>query len=166
MTSFDNHKATSRYEQSNLSQSLYLFSPETAINIGYSCKLLTDEMEDVFIIDGESYKTVEEQLMGAKDIIKKSGTPNNYPGIDVSFQSGSKNPLQPNENGTPLDQVASDGDGVFALVINGHSLVSFYRMSFVLAYCIKRIISAGKRSGQNCEKALQVLLCTSQIISP
>lgn len=26
--------------------------PETAINIGYSCQLLTDEMVDIFIVDG------------------------------------------------------------------------------------------------------------------
>ncbi|XP_064618888.1 phospholipid-transporting ATPase ID-like isoform X5 [Lineus longissimus] len=93
---------------------------ETAINIGYSCKLLTDEMEDIFIIDGDSYQTVEDQIEGAKTVIKKSG---NYPGVDVSFQTGSKTPLQPNENGTVGEQVVEDGDGVFALVINGHSLV-------------------------------------------
>ena len=35
---------------------------ETAINIGYSCKLLTDEMEEMFVIDGETYADVEGQL--------------------------------------------------------------------------------------------------------
>ena len=35
---------------------------ETAINIGYSCQLLTDEMAEVFIIDGHTYDDVESQL--------------------------------------------------------------------------------------------------------
>ena len=35
---------------------------ETAINIGYSCKLLTDEMEEMFVVDGETYADVEGQL--------------------------------------------------------------------------------------------------------
>ncbi|XP_055603470.1 phospholipid-transporting ATPase ID-like isoform X4 [Uranotaenia lowii] len=35
---------------------------ETAINIGYSCQLLTDEMVDVFVIDGISKLEVEQQL--------------------------------------------------------------------------------------------------------
>lgn len=43
--------------------------PETAINIGYSCHLLTDEMEDVFIIDEDDYDKVRDQLEKAlKDI--------------------------------------------------------------------------------------------------
>lgn len=43
---------------------------ETAINIGYSCQLLTDEMIDVFIVDASSYDEVHEQLMKFKDSIK------------------------------------------------------------------------------------------------
>jgi hypothetical protein len=35
---------------------------ETAINIGYSCQLLTDDMNEVFIVDGQSYEEVELQL--------------------------------------------------------------------------------------------------------
>ncbi|XP_058824499.1 phospholipid-transporting ATPase ID isoform X4 [Topomyia yanbarensis] len=35
---------------------------ETAINIGYSCQLLTDDMVDVFIIDGLTKLEVEQQL--------------------------------------------------------------------------------------------------------
>lgn len=40
---------------------------ETAINIGYSCKLLTDEMEEVFVVDGESFDDVKQQLTEARD---------------------------------------------------------------------------------------------------
>lgn len=35
---------------------------ETAINIGYSCQLLTEEMEDVFIVDAADSAGVKKQL--------------------------------------------------------------------------------------------------------
>ncbi|KAH8275921.1 hypothetical protein KR044_012849, partial [Drosophila immigrans] len=43
---------------------------ETAINIGYSCQLLTDELVDVFIVDGSSVEEVEKQLRQFKESIK------------------------------------------------------------------------------------------------
>lgn len=43
---------------------------ETAINVGYSCQLLTDEMVDVFIVDASSYDEVQQQLLKFRDNIK------------------------------------------------------------------------------------------------
>lgn len=43
---------------------------ETAINIGYSCQLLTDEMVDVFIVDASSFDEVQQQLLKFRDNIK------------------------------------------------------------------------------------------------
>lgn len=43
---------------------------ETAINIGYSCKLLTEEMKEVFVIEGTNEYEVEVQL---KDIKRRIG---------------------------------------------------------------------------------------------
>lgn len=43
---------------------------ETAINIGYSCQLLTDDMADIFIVDGHTYDDVEEQLTAYKDALR------------------------------------------------------------------------------------------------
>lgn len=43
---------------------------ETAINIGYSCQLLTDELVDVFIVDGITMEEVEQQLKKFKESIK------------------------------------------------------------------------------------------------
>lgn len=43
---------------------------ETAINIGYSCQLLTDDMVDVFVVDGISKSEVEQQLRKFKESIK------------------------------------------------------------------------------------------------
>ncbi|KAJ1349119.1 hypothetical protein KIN20_004570 [Parelaphostrongylus tenuis] len=39
---------------------------ETAINIGYSCRLLTDEMNEVVVIDGQTQSEVEVQLKDTK----------------------------------------------------------------------------------------------------
>ena len=40
-----------------------LFFTETAINIGYSCMLLTENMLDVFIINGKDKQTVQSQML-------------------------------------------------------------------------------------------------------
>lgn len=36
--------------------------PETAMNIGYSCNLLNDDMEDVFVIEGSTPDDVLNEL--------------------------------------------------------------------------------------------------------
>ncbi|XP_026463046.1 phospholipid-transporting ATPase ID isoform X2 [Ctenocephalides felis] len=43
---------------------------ETAINIGYSCQLLTDDLIDLFIVDGETHQEVEKQLDKFKESIR------------------------------------------------------------------------------------------------
>ncbi|XP_037913850.1 phospholipid-transporting ATPase ID isoform X2 [Hermetia illucens] len=43
---------------------------ETAINIGYSCQLLTDDLADVFVVDGSTFEEVEKQLRKFKESIK------------------------------------------------------------------------------------------------
>ncbi|XP_025076903.1 phospholipid-transporting ATPase ID-like isoform X3 [Pomacea canaliculata] len=89
---------------------------ETAINIGYSCRLLTDDMEEPFIIDGETPEDVDTQLKHALEEIH-SATSRKTPD-HVVMGNG-----QTTYNGatgriiTELDEV-----GEFAVVINGHSL--------------------------------------------
>jgi len=85
---------------------------ETAINIGYSCRLLTEEMEEVYVVDGETFQEVEDQLRKAKQdmdrLIKQR--PND---IDVqSYANGMH---------TPMPETQEELS--FAIVINGHSLV-------------------------------------------
>ncbi|XP_046552031.1 phospholipid-transporting ATPase ID-like [Haliotis rubra] len=89
---------------------------ETAINIGYSCRLLTEEMEEPFIIDADSYEEVEAQLRKAlEDIDKmKSGKPHD----GVIFANGQGAVY----NGANGNVAISDEYGEFAVVINGHSL--------------------------------------------
>lgn len=92
---------------------------ETAINIGYSCKLLTDEMEDIFVVDGETYEEVEQQMLEAKAGMAQQNT---------------TSPIEGHENDVPLEgrygmlniKLSQDNPdfGGYALVINGHSLVS------------------------------------------
>ena len=59
---------------------IHHYFSETAINIGYSCKLLTDDMDDIFIVDGESYEEVEKQIQKAKDDINQLLSSYNTPG--------------------------------------------------------------------------------------
>ncbi|CAL1528456.1 unnamed protein product [Lymnaea stagnalis] len=98
---------------------------ETAINIGYSCRLLTDEMEEPFIIDGESFDEVENQMKKALEDIDKAKNAKRRPGGEVTFRNGSAKPSETHlsestENGNVA--MPEDEFGDFALVINGHSL--------------------------------------------
>lgn len=43
---------------------------ETAVNIGYSCHLLNDELIDVFVVDGTTHDEVEKQLIKFKESVK------------------------------------------------------------------------------------------------
>jgi phospholipid-translocating ATPase len=108
---------------------------ETAINIGFSCRLLTDEMEEPFIIDAESLEEVETQLRAALADVQKAAAPTKsdhyLPNGPNSAPSNTNSAAPPNvafngANATISTQANIDSDefGEFALVINGHSLVS------------------------------------------
>ena len=45
-----------------LAQPLVSRPPETAVNIGYSCKMLTDDMTEVFVVTGHTVLEVREEL--------------------------------------------------------------------------------------------------------
>lgn len=97
---------------------------ETAINIGYSCQLLSDEME-VMIVDGHTVEEVTKQLAKCRDTLLLGGHPmaqhnNNShhpPTIAVVTFSESNYNKHDTEEDTSL---------LFALVINGHSLVHVF----------------------------------------
>ncbi|KAK3604439.1 hypothetical protein CHS0354_013839 [Potamilus streckersoni] len=91
---------------------------ETAVNIGYSCQLLTDDMEEVFIIDAEEFKDVEIQMKNAIKQINESKKTMNHQEEGVRVANGSVTFSKENDN------VSLEGNqDTFALVINGHSLV-------------------------------------------
>ena len=93
---------------------IFVFFPETAVNIGYSSKLLTDDMK-VFIVDKDSKEEVCEQLQTANEEMKKPNKPNVK---SVYIRMGEVEGEAPNNDGEADAQPAS-----FGIVINGHSLV-------------------------------------------
>jgi len=90
---------------------------ETAINIGYSCNLLSSDMADEpFIVDGNSHQEVESQLVNHRRTIESHITTNTTDREGISMRTFSA--------GSIADSVLdAERDHGFALVINGHSLV-------------------------------------------
>ncbi|XP_059479507.1 probable phospholipid-transporting ATPase IM isoform X4 [Neocloeon triangulifer] len=84
---------------------------ETAINIGYSCQLLTDDMAEVFIVDGNLYEDVEQQLGRLRDMINNSEKSDGVNGGPTAVSVVTFSVEEP------------EVSGGYALVINGHSLV-------------------------------------------
>lgn len=97
---------------------------ETAINIGYSCQLLSDEME-VMIVDGHTVEEVTKQLAKCRDTLLLGGHPmaqhnNNAhhpPAISVVTFT---------ETDYHKPDIEEDTSLLFALVMNGHSLVHVF----------------------------------------
>lgn len=92
---------------------------ETAINIGYSCQLLTDEMVNIFIIDTQSASEVEDQLQKFREEIRNVSA-TKRPKTNVSVVTFSED--EDDVGGTNATD-SGEANGDFALVINGHSLV-------------------------------------------
>ena len=125
---------------------------ETAINIGYSCQLLTDDMIDIFTVEGWDYEDVEQELQRCREAINNhdshaKGATNlsvifSHENVSSPINSGANdagitssragigaggtnniNNINVNvDNGTNGNQ-GGELCGGFALVINGHSLV-------------------------------------------
>ncbi|XP_044515985.1 probable phospholipid-transporting ATPase IM [Gracilinanus agilis] len=85
---------------------------ETAMNIGYSCNMLTDDMNEVFIISGHTAAEVWEELKKAKEILfgRSTGFTNGYAFCEK---------LQELKRGSTVEESVT---GDYALIINGHSL--------------------------------------------
>ncbi|CAH1166769.1 unnamed protein product [Phyllotreta striolata] len=125
---------------------------ETAINIGYSCQLLTDELVDLFIVDASGFDEVQQQLLKFRDNIKivhtfhpRPRTPNDHNSTSngrVEIGNGSGANVQSTHSMSPPavsvvtfsaelgyhDDVGEaapheETPGGFAIVVNGNSLV-------------------------------------------
>ncbi|CAM1330633.1 ATP8B2 (predicted) [Pycnogonum litorale] len=91
---------------------------ETAINIGYSCELLTDEMIDVFTVDAHEFADVEMQLRKYRESIANvASTQNKANNCNVINFAATDDEVHND------DSFCSSELGGFALVVNGHSLV-------------------------------------------
>ncbi|XP_072752535.1 phospholipid-transporting ATPase ID isoform X2 [Anoplolepis gracilipes] len=96
---------------------------ETAINIGYSCQLLTDDLTDVFVIDATTYDGVETQLTRYLDTIKTALTQQKRPTLSiVTFRWDKESDTEYNPRDEQDEHEMENSTG-FAVVINGHSLV-------------------------------------------
>ncbi|XP_035423172.1 phospholipid-transporting ATPase ID isoform X1 [Cygnus atratus] len=84
---------------------------ETAVNIGYSCKMLTDDMTEVFVITGHTVLEVREELRKAREKM-----------MDASRSMSNGFSYQEKLSSTKLTSVLEAIAGEYALVINGHSL--------------------------------------------
>ncbi|NWI67099.1 AT8B2 ATPase, partial [Todus mexicanus] len=84
---------------------------ETAVNIGYSCKMLTDDMTEVFVVTGHTVLEVREQLRKAREKM-----------MDASRSVGNGFSYQEKLSSAKLTSVLEAIAGEYALVINGHSL--------------------------------------------
>ncbi|XP_078379616.1 phospholipid-transporting ATPase ID-like isoform X2 [Oculina patagonica] len=102
---------------------------ETAINIGYSCHLLTDDMTEVFKIDGETLESVQQAISEYKDKIlggasasKPHGKENSLRDVDVEILSYKS--VQDNNTVEMQSTLAQEGkkEETFGLVIPGKSL--------------------------------------------
>ncbi|XP_070161449.1 phospholipid-transporting ATPase ID isoform X2 [Polyergus mexicanus] len=97
---------------------------ETAINIGYSCQLLTDDLTDVFVIDATTYDGVEAQLTRYLDTIKTASTQQKRPTLSiVTFRWDKESDTEYNPSRDEQDEHEMEHSTGFAVVINGHSLV-------------------------------------------
>lgn len=100
---------------------------ETAINIGYSCQLLTDEMVDIFIVDGQNVEDVELQLIKCRESLRgyaRSQVQTALSGIsDRGYSSSIGGEMEDMACGPGLTGIDEDNNTGYALVINGHSLV-------------------------------------------
>ncbi|XP_074539982.1 phospholipid-transporting ATPase ID isoform X1 [Halichoeres trimaculatus] len=118
---------------------------ETAVNIGYSCKMLTDDMTEVFIISGHTVQSVRQELRRARERmieLSRTGEGGKEEGMEgwreacfmsYGFREGQEGagtggggkqlecPPPPSPSPPPSNLMDSIS-GEFALVINGHSL--------------------------------------------
>ncbi|XP_067260658.1 phospholipid-transporting ATPase ID isoform X2 [Chanodichthys erythropterus] len=112
---------------------------ETAVNIGYSCKMLRDDMTEIFIVNGHTVQSVREELRKARERMLESSRTRDG-GKEVEAQGlggacafgngcgggGAANRM-PDESKCPPPQAPPPSllesiSGEFALIISGHSL--------------------------------------------
>ncbi|XP_058521860.1 probable phospholipid-transporting ATPase IM [Ochotona princeps] len=85
---------------------------ETAINVGYACNMLTDDMNDVFVISGNTETEVREELRKAKENLFGQIRSVSNSRVDCEKK-------QQQELNSVVDETVT---GEYALIINGHSL--------------------------------------------
>ncbi|KAM7420818.1 hypothetical protein PAMA_015165 [Pampus argenteus] len=137
---------------------------ETAVNIGYSCKMLTDDMTEVFIVGGHTVQSVRQELRRARERmieLSQSRDGGKEEGMEAWGEAcfmgngfrerqggdgtggggggGGKQLQCPPPLPPPPPNLMDNISGEFALVINGHSLAhaleADMEMEFVSTAC-------------------------------
>ncbi|XP_058158033.1 phospholipid-transporting ATPase FetA-like [Dasypus novemcinctus] len=85
---------------------------ETAVNIAYSCHMLEDEMDGVFIIEGKDNETIWQELRSARDKMKPESLLETDP-VNIYLTTKPQTPIKIPEE-VP--------NGSYGLIINGYSL--------------------------------------------
>uniref|UniRef100_A0A8C1WSC0 Phospholipid-transporting ATPase n=1 Tax=Cyprinus carpio TaxID=7962 RepID=A0A8C1WSC0_CYPCA len=94
---------------------------ETAVNIGYSCKMLTDDMTEIFIVNGHTVQSVREELRyNAQGWGGACAFGNGCGGDGASNWVPNKSKCSPPQ--APPSSLLESISGEFALIISGHSL--------------------------------------------
>uniref|UniRef100_A0A3Q2QIK5 Phospholipid-transporting ATPase n=1 Tax=Fundulus heteroclitus TaxID=8078 RepID=A0A3Q2QIK5_FUNHE len=83
---------------------------ETAMNIGYSCNMLRDDMNEVFVISGLTQLEVQQQLRSAKELILGLSRVNSTGDVEKGDMFA--------EDSVFEEAIIAE----YALVVNGHSL--------------------------------------------
>ncbi|XP_074488577.1 putative phospholipid-transporting ATPase IM [Sebastes fasciatus] len=83
---------------------------ETAMNIGYSCNMLRDDMNEVFVISGHTLLEVQQQLRSAKEHVL---------GLSGVSSAGDVEKADMSADDSVFEETII---AEYALVINGHSL--------------------------------------------
>ncbi|EHB09968.1 Putative phospholipid-transporting ATPase FetA [Heterocephalus glaber] len=91
---------------------LFQFRRETAVNIAYSCSILDDEMDGVFVVQGKNYETVYQEVRTARAKMKPESLLESDP-TNIHLSTKPKMPF------TVPDK---EPNGNYGLVINGYSL--------------------------------------------
>ncbi|KAM9376045.1 phospholipid-transporting ATPase ID [Pholidichthys leucotaenia] len=84
-----------------------LTGDKLAMSIGYSCNMLRDDMNEMFIISGHTLQEVQQQLRSAKEHIL---------GLSRVSSAGEKTDMFPDDS--VFEAIIAE----YALIINGHSL--------------------------------------------
>ncbi|XP_051576496.1 phospholipid-transporting ATPase ID-like isoform X2 [Myxocyprinus asiaticus] len=112
---------------------------ETAVNIGYSCKMLTEDMTEIFIVNGHTVQSVREELRKARERMLESARTRDEGkeaeaqgwggacALGNGFGGGGAANCMPDEAKCPPPQAPPSSllesiNGEFALIISGHSL--------------------------------------------
>ncbi|XP_071752711.2 phospholipid-transporting ATPase ID [Centroberyx gerrardi] len=83
---------------------------ETAMNIGYSCNMLRDDMNEVFVISGQTLLEVQQQLRSAKEQILGLSRVSSAGDVEKTDMSADDSVFE--------ETIIAE----YALIINGHSL--------------------------------------------